>query len=61
MAACYLTYRQREGAPAPANEHMKVELIMETYSTRFQDLLGTHFTCFTGTKVPILTQKALRC
>ncbi len=23
--------------------------------------LGTHFTCFTGTKVQILTQKALCC
>eukprot|EP00277_Geminigera_cryophila_P002122 CAMPEP_0179420766 /NCGR_PEP_ID=MMETSP0799-20121207/9365_1 /TAXON_ID=46947 /ORGANISM="Geminigera cryophila, Strain CCMP2564" /LENGTH=192 /DNA_ID=CAMNT_0021194443 /DNA_START=111 /DNA_END=686 /DNA_ORIENTATION=- len=39
MAACYLTYRQEEGAPAPADEHMQVELIMETYSSRFQDLL----------------------
>jgi len=26
-----------------------------------EQLLGTHFTGFTGTKVHILTQKALRC
>ena len=39
MAACYLTYRQEAGAPAPADEHMQVELIMETYCSRFQDLL----------------------
>jgi hypothetical protein len=25
MAACYLTYRQEEGAPAPADEHMQVQ------------------------------------
>ena len=39
MAACYLTYRQEEGEPAPATEHMHVELVMETYVARFQDLM----------------------
>ncbi|KAJ1475483.1 hypothetical protein T484DRAFT_1828168, partial [Baffinella frigidus] len=52
MAACYLTFRQETGAPAPPDEHMQetgapappdehmqVELVMETYRTRMEDLL----------------------
>jgi len=39
MAACYLTFRHETGAPAPPDEHMQVELVMETYRTRMEDLL----------------------
>ena len=39
MAACYLTFRHEQGEPAPPDEHMQVELIMETYRTRMEDLL----------------------
>ena len=39
--------------------HTHLDTSISLSVSDIQSLLGTHFTCFTGTKVQLLTQKAL--
>ncbi len=40
-------------------QHLKIMEALGGDQSWIDRFLGTHFTCFTGTKVQILTQKAL--